>query len=144
MNNLETVWEDDWENSEIPDLLTTIKNKENELKFLEEIRLMEEDGKSLVEELFDEDKRNKRINDNLSLVEPITSCNNPSKVVKKEKPKELIVKQEKKKQEQQEKQKERSQNSKAKKQLSTYLKETFGEADIDEYDEMYGDFEDKF
>lgn len=136
-------WEDDWENTEIPDLIVnlqeTIKNKEREARLLEERKKMEDADLILSEELFDEEKRNKRTNDNLALAEPI-------KFVKatKEKPKELKILQEKKRQEQQEKQKQQSQKQKEKKLQQKRLKDIYGEAELDEYDEMYGDIEDKY
>lgn len=107
-------WKDDWE---IPDLIVTslqnlqdtIKNRERELKLLEERKRMEKDDLALSEELFDEEKRNKRTNNNLALAEPI-------KFVKatKEKPKQLQIEQEKRHQELQEKQKQQSQKQKEK------------------------------
>lgn len=136
-------WEDDWENTEIPDLIInleeTIKNRERELKLLEERKRMEEADLALSEELFDEEKRNKRTNDNLALAEPI-------KFVKatKEKPKQLQIEQEKRRQELQEKQKQQSQKQKEKKKQDKRLKDIYGEAELDEYDEMYGDIEDKY
>jgi len=68
-------WEDNWENTEIPDLIVnlkeTIKNRERELKLLEERKRMEEADLVLTEELFEEEKRNKITNANLALTEPI-------------------------------------------------------------------------
>jgi predicted nucleic acid-binding protein len=66
-------WEDDWENTDIPDLIVTsleetIKNRERELKILEERKRMEEADLALSEELFDEEKRNKRTNESLALL----------------------------------------------------------------------------
>lgn len=136
-------WEDDWENTEIPDLIVnlqdTIKNKERELKLLEERKRMEEADLALSEELFDEEKRNKRTNDNLALAEPIKFVK-----AKKEKPKQLQIEQEKRRQELQEKQKQQSQKQKEKKKQDKRLKDIYGEAELDEYDEMYGDIEDKY
>lgn len=140
-NNCVDDWEDDWENTDIPDLIVNLqdklKNRERELSLIEERKKMEEDDLALSEELFDEEKRNKRTNDTLALVEPV-------KFIKKEKPKELKNLQDKKKQELQEKQKEQSQKQKQKKQQDKRLKDIYGEADIDEFDEMYGDIEDKY
>lgn len=134
-------WEDDWENTEIPDLIVnleeTIKNRERELKMLEERKRVEEADLALSEELFDEEKRNKRTNENLALLEPI-------KFVKKEKPKGLQILQDQKRKEQQIKQKEESKKQKEKKLQQKRLKDIYGEAEYDEYDEMYGDIEDRY
>lgn len=136
-------WEDDWENTEIPDLIVnlqdTIKNRERELKLLEERKRMEEADLALSEELFDEEKRNKRTNDNLALAEPIKFVK-----AKKDKPRQLQIEQDKRRQELQEKQKQQSQKQKEKKKQDKRLKDIYGEAELDEYDEMYGDIEDKY
>lgn len=128
-------WEDDWENTEIPDLIINLqdtnKNRERELKLLEERKLMEEADLALVEDLFDKNKTKNVIVKDL-------------KPVKKEKPKYLQKEHEKKKEEQREKQKQESQKQKEKKKHDKKLKEIYGEAEIDEYDEMYGDIEDKY
>lgn len=64
-------WEDNWENTDIPDLIVnlekTIKNRERES---EERKKMEEAEQTLAEDLFDK-KQNKRIKDNLAPVNPI-------------------------------------------------------------------------
>lgn len=105
----------DWEDTEIPDLIVnlqkTIKNRERQLKLLEERKRMEEADLVLSEELFDEVKRNKRINANLALAEAIKFVK-----AKKEKPKQLQIEQEKRRQELQEKQKQQSQKQKEKKE----------------------------
>lgn len=136
-------WEDDWENTEIPDLIVnlqeTIKNKEREARLLEERKKMEDADLILSEELFDEEKRNKRTNDNLALAEQIKFVK-----AKKDKPKQLQIEQEKRRQELQEKQKQQSQKQKEKKKQDKRLKDIYGEAELDEYDEMYGDIEDKY
>ena len=125
---METDWEDDWENTEIPDLLVSIQNKERELKLLEERKLMEDAELVLAEELFQGEKAEKKVE---SFV--------PVKFVKKEKPKDLQILQEQKRKELQEKQKQQSQKQKEKKQ-----KELFGEAEFDKYDEMYGHIADQY
>jgi hypothetical protein len=139
----EDDWEDDWENTEIPDLIVnlqeTIKNRERQLKLLEEQKMMEEAELVLSEELFDEEKRNKRTNANLALAEPIKFVK-----TKKEKPKQLQIEQEKRRQELQEKQKQQSQKQKEKKKQDKRLKDIYGDAELDEYDEMYGDIEDRY
>ena len=81
---METDWEDDWENIEIPDLCSevSIKNKERELKLLEERKLMEESDLDLAKELFNGEQE--KINETKK-VETFV----PVKFVKKERPKEL-------------------------------------------------------
>ena len=124
---METDWEDDWENT-IPDLLVSIQNKERELKLLEERKLMEDADLALAEELFHGEQEEKK-----------EEAFVPVKLVKKEKPKDLQILQEQKRKELQEKQKQQSQKQKEKKQ-----KELFGEAEFDEYDDMYGHIEDQY
>jgi hypothetical protein len=130
---METDWEDDWENTEIPDLLVSIKNKERELKLLEERKLMEDADLALAEELFHGEQAQKKVE---SFV--------PVKLDKKEKPKSLQMLQEQKRKELQEKQKQQSQKQKEKKQQQKKHKELFGEAEFDEYEEMYGHIEDQY
>ncbi len=116
----EDCWTDDWENVIIPDLLVSVQNKERELKLLEERKLMEDADLALSEELFNDEKDKK-------VFVP----------VKKEKPKDLQILQEQKRKNLQEKQ--QSQKQKEKKH-----KELFGEAEFDEYEEMYGHLEDHY
>lgn len=130
---METDWEDDWENTEIPDLLVSIQNKERELKLLEERKLMEDADLALAEELFHGEQAQKKVE---SFV--------PVKLDKKEKPKSLQMLQEQKRKELQEKQKQQSQKQKEKKQQQKKHKELFGEAEFDEYEEMYGHIEDQY
>jgi hypothetical protein len=135
---METDWEDDWENAVIPDLLVSIQNKERELKILEERKLMEDADLVLAEKLFNGEQEN--INDESKPIELFV----PVKFVKKEKPKDLQILQERKRKELQEKQKQQSQKQKEKKQQQQKYKELYGEAEFDEYDEIYGHIEDKY
>jgi hypothetical protein len=130
---METELEDNWENNEIPDLLVSIQNKERELKLLEERKLMEDADLALAEELFHGEQEEKK-----------EEAFVPVKLVKKEKPKDLQILQEQKRKELQEKQKQQSQKQKEKKQKEKKHKELFGEAEFDEYDEMYGNIEDQY
>jgi|LakMenEpi03Aug12_release.lakeMendotaPanAssembly.Ray.scaffolds.fasta_scaffold1027098_2 hypothetical protein len=130
---METDWEDDWESTEIPDLLISIQNKERELKLLEERKLMEDADLALAEELFNDEQEQKKVE---SFV--------PVKLIKKEKPKDLQILQEQKRKELQEKQKQQSQKQKEKKLQKKKQEELFGEAEFDEYDEMYGHIEDQY
>lgn len=130
---------DDWENMEIQDLIVnlqdTIKNREKELKLLEERKRIEEAELALSEELFYEEKINKRTNDNLALDEPI-------KFIKEKK--ELQIEQEKRHQELQEKKKKQSQKQKEKKKQEKRLKDIYGEVELDEYDDIQCNIEDKY
>jgi hypothetical protein len=133
---METDWEDDWENNEIPDLLISIQNKERELKLLEERKLMEDADLALAEELFHgelEKVDGSKTQESFVPVKPV-----------KEKPKGLQILQEQKKKELQEKQKQQSQKQKEKKQKEKKHRELFGEAEFDEYEEMYGHLEDQY
>jgi hypothetical protein len=134
---METDWEDDWENTEIPDLLVSIQNKERELKLLEERKLMEDADLALAEELFHGELE--KINESKKQESFV-----PVKLDKKEKPKNLQILQEQKRKELQEKQKQQSQKQKEKKQKEKKQKELFGEAEFDEYEEMYGHIEDQY
>lgn len=55
---MKTDLEDDWESIEIPDLLVSIQNKENQMKLLEERKLMEEAEVILNDELFNSQQFN--------------------------------------------------------------------------------------
>lgn len=127
-------WEDDWENTDLLDLQISLKNRERELQLIEERKKMEEADLALAEELFVEQE--KKYNNDLALVEPIKFV--------KEKPKQLQIEQEKRRQELREKQKQQTQLQRDKKKQAKYIRETFGEAELDEYDEMFGDLEDKY
>jgi len=135
-------WDDDWENIEIPDLIVnlqdTIKNRERELKLLEERKMMEDAELVLAEDLFNKNQDKKQCK------KIVIDDLEPVKFIKKDKPKEIKILQEKKRQELQEKQKEQSQKRKAKKMEVQRLKDIYGEADLDEYDERYGNIEDKY
>jgi hypothetical protein len=138
---METDWEDDWENNNIPDLLVSIQNKERELKLIEERKLMEDADLALAEELFNDEQEKKNESKKQELFVPVKPVN--EKPVK-EKPKGLQILQEQKRQELREKQKQQSQKQKEKKQKEKKHKELFGEAEIDEYEEMYGYIEDQY
>lgn len=127
-------WEDDWENTDLLDLQISLKNRERELQLIEERKKMEEADLALAEELFVEQE--KKYNNDLALVEPIKFV--------KEKPKQLQIEKENRRQELREKQKQQTQLQREKKKQAKYIRETFGEAELDEYDEMFGDLEDKY
>jgi hypothetical protein len=133
---METDWEDDWENNNIPDLLVSIQNKERELKLLEERKLMEDADLALAEELFNDEQEKINESKKQELFVPVKPV--------KEKPKDLQILQEQKRKELQEKQKQQSQKQKEKKQKEKKQKELFGEAEFDEYDDMYGHIEDQY
>jgi len=87
---METDWEGDWENTE-PDLLVSIKNKERELKLLEERRMMEDIELALTEELFNPEQENIDKSKHLESFVPVN-------FIKKEKSKKIHILQDKQKQ----------------------------------------------
>lgn len=129
-----TDWEDDWENTEIHDLIVnledTLKNKERELRLLAERKMMEEADLALTEDLFNQNEYK-----NVSL-EPVKFIKN----VKLNHEAKKIPHQNKN----QEYQKQESQRKKAKKLEQKRMKDLYGEAEVDKYDELYGDIEDKY
>lgn len=141
---MDTNLEDDWENTEIPDLLVTLKNKERELKLLEERKLIEEDGNALIEELFDEDKNNKRKANNLSLIEQKKCIKS---VKEKDNKKVSNISHEMKQKKSKILQEERQQQIKflkEQKQQIKRLNEIYGEAEPDEHYEKYKSIIDKY
>lgn len=128
--------EEDWENIEIPDIQINqhekIKNKEREERLLEERRKMEEADLILANDLFGKEtiKNNKNF-------KPIIICKNEKqselKKVIEMRRKNIIEKQKK------ESQKLNELKIKHKKQI-----EIFGEANRDEYEELYGNIENKY
>jgi hypothetical protein len=135
---METEWEDDWENAVISDLLVSIKNKERELKLLEERKLMEDADLILAEKLFNCEQE--IMNDESKSLELFV----PVRFITKENPKDIKILQEKKRKELQEKQKQQSQKQKEKKQLQQKYKEMYGESEFDEYEELYGHIAEKY
>ena len=126
---------DDWETTEIPDLTINIeeftKNKERELKILEQRKMMEEAELVLAEELFCENK-NKLTKDHYK----------PQVINKKTKIDKMLIA--KKIQELEEKQRNASRINKEKKKNDKRLAEIYGEAEPDECYEKYGYLIDKF
>ena len=115
MNN-DNDWEDDWENIEIPDLGQLIKNKERELKLLEERKAMEEADLVLTEELFGKQNMEQK---------------SVPKVEQKSIPKveqKTVSKKEQKRQK--------------KRQEELFGKATL--VDLDEYEEQYGHLEEQY
>ena len=136
VNDVDDV--NDWENTEIPDLTINIeeftKNKERELKILEQRKMMEESDLILAEELFCENK-------NKLTKEPIIYYK-PQVINKKTKIDKILIA--KKIQELEEKQRKASKINKEKKQNDKRLAEIYGEAEPDECYEKYGYLIDKF
>jgi len=131
------LWnDDDWETTEIPDLQVSIKNKERELKLLEERKLVEEADKALTEELFS----GKQHHVDLGLLEPVKICKQPVTKQEKQKKQEAIKRQK----EISEIQKAQSQKKREQKQKEKRHKELYGEAEADEYEEKYGYIEDQY
>jgi hypothetical protein len=131
------TWEyDDWETTELPDLEISIKNKERELKLLEERKLVEDADLVLAEELFSE----KQQHVDLALLEPVKICKQPVTKQEKQKKQEAIKRQK----EITEIQKAQSQKKREQKQKEKRHKELYGEAEADEYEEKYGYIEDQY
>jgi hypothetical protein len=128
-------WEDDdWENMDDLDLQITIKNKERELKLLEERKLVEEADLALTEDLFLSENKPIVKSENIESKDELKKIAKP--IYKKEKPnnqKELV-----------EKQKMLSQQNKKKKQDEKRKRDIFGEASPDEYEEKYSYIEDSY
>lgn len=126
-------WEDDdWETNDVPDLLVSLQNKEDELKKLAERRMVEDADLELSEDLFSENKKSV-LNDF------------PKEQLTKEKEKEKKPSFKNKKNiELQDKQKEKAQQKRLKKQQAQQHKELYGDAELDEYDELYGDIEELY
>ena len=118
--------EDDWENIEIPDLYILIKNKEKEQRLLEERKLVEDADAELTEDLFSGQNINKQKNINLT---PIPT----TQIQVKKKPTEFL---EKRQQELKKKQMEESQKKREKNTNNMRLKEIYGEAEDDIYDDI--------
>ena len=118
--------EDDWENIEIPDLYILIKNKEKEQRLLEERKLVEDADAELTEDLFSRQNINKQKNINLT---PIPT----TQIQLKKKPTEFL---EKRQQELKKTQIEESQKKREKNTNNMRLKEIYGEAEDDIYDDI--------
>ena len=118
--------EDDWENIEIPDLYILIKNKEKEQRLLEERKLVEDADAELTEDLFSGQNINKQKNINLT---PIPT----TQIQVKKKPTEFL---EKRQQELKKTQIEESQKKREKNTNNMRLKEIYGEAEDDIYDDI--------
>lgn len=130
MNDWEEDYElEDWENTIIPDTMVSVENKDREQKLLEDRKKMEEADATLIKEMFTE-----KINNNLKteyFFKPI---------IKREKSKDF----ERRKIELMEKQKQLSQKKREEKVQKMRLIEIYGESEIDNYDEMYGNIADKY
>ena len=123
MNN-DNDWEDDWENIEIPDLGQLIKNKERELKLLEERKAMEEADLVLTEELFGKQNMEQK---SVPKVEQKSIPKVEQKSIPKVEQKTVSKKEQKRQKKRQE--------------------ELFGKAtlvDLDEYEEQYGHLEEQY
>ena len=118
--------EDDWENIEIQDLYILIKNKEKEQRLLEERKLVEDADAELTEDLFSRQNINKQKNINLT---PIPT----TQIQVKKKPTEFL---EKRQQELKKTQIEESQKKREKNTNNMRLKEIYGEAEDDIYDDI--------
>lgn len=127
----EDDYEDDWENAVIPDFISEReRNLEREKKLLEERQKVEEADNNITEELFSGKKTEYNIDE----------INKHVILAKKEKPNGLENRREKLIA----MQKQKSELIKKRKMEQKRLKEIYGEAELDEYDELYGDIQDKY
>jgi len=118
--------DDDWENAIIPDLIS-----DRERILIEERKKVEEADQELSEELFSDRLKAKvesKIDNKCIIVE------------KKEKPKCLENRREKII----ESQKQKSELIKKRKIEQKRMADMYGEAELDEYDELYGSIQDKY
>jgi hypothetical protein len=132
---------DDWENITIPDLLISNENRERERRLIEQRKLVEDADAELAESLFsNEPKEIKEIKEPKEIKETQILCNiGPTK--KKEKPKDLL---QNRQNELREKQIEDTKKKREQKENKLRLKDTYGEAEEDVYDDIYGDIADKY
>jgi hypothetical protein len=135
---------DDWETVDIPNLIVS---NEKEKKILAERKLVEEADALLTEELFLGKKEFKE--DKKEFKEDKKEFKEGKKEDKKEGKKEFkeeidLLEKEKRKKEHVDRQKNEAQRIKKQKEERMRQKELYGEAKIDEYDEQYGDIEDKY
>ena len=125
--------EEDWENIVVPDLLISIENRERERRLIEQRKLVEEADAELAESLFSNDPKEIKVEPPLCDIKPI--------VAKREKPRDLLEKRQK---ELREKQIEEAKKVREQKEHKKRLNETYGEAEVDLYDDMYGDIAEKY
>jgi len=125
--------EEDWENIKIPDLLISIENRERERRLIEQRKLVEEADAELAESLFSNDPKEIKVEPPLCDIKPI--------VTKREKPRDLLEKRQK---ELREKQINEAKKAREQKDHKKRLNETYGEAEVDLYDDMYGDIAEKY
>lgn len=119
-------WIDDLETTEIQYLLVSVKNKEKELKLIEERKMIEDADIALVEDLF-----NKKIS-----IKDIGPVKVESKELKESKEYKNIIGKEI--------QKKTKTKSDRKKKQDKNLQDIYDETELDEYDELYRDIEDKY
>ena len=131
---MEDLEEDDWENMVIPDLLISIENRERERRLIEQRKLIEDADTELAESLFSNDPKEIKVQPTLCNIKPIP-------IAKREKPKDLLEKRQK---ELREKQINNAKKMREQKEHKKRLKETYGEAKSDLYDDIYGDIADKY
>jgi hypothetical protein len=122
--------EEDWENIVVPDLLISIENRERERRLIEQRKLVEEADAELAESLFSNDPK-----------EEPPLCDIKPIVAKMKKPRDLLEKRQK---ELREKQINEAKKAREQKEHKKRLNETYGEAEVDLYDDIYGDIADKY
>lgn len=129
-----SILSEDWDDElNVQDLVETIKNRERELKLLEDRKKMEDDDLVLTESLFNGENGSKIADSKLSVSEPIRFITdlNDSRI------REIKILKTKR-------QKELREREKEKRLRDNRKREIYGEASIDEYDEIYGSIADKY
>jgi hypothetical protein len=128
-------WEEEtWDNIKIPDLHVSMENRERERRLIEQRKLVEDSDAELAEALFSNDPKEIKVQPTLCNIKPIPTA-------KREKPKDLLEKRQKELREKQINEEKKDERTKG---TQKALKETYGEAEADLYDDMYGDIADKY
>ena len=128
-------WEEEtWDNIKIPDLHVSMENRERERRLIEQRKLVEDSDAELAEALFSNDPKEIKVQPTLCNIKPIPTA-------KREKPKDLLDKRQKELREKQINEEKKDERTKG---TQKALKETYGEAEADLYDDMYGDIADKY
>jgi hypothetical protein len=141
----EEDWEEeDWENITIPDLLISNENRERERRLIEQRKLVEDADAELAESLFSnepKDIKDIKVPKEIKEIKETQILCNIGAIEKKEKPKDLL---QNRQNELREKQIEDTKKKREQKENKLRLKDTYGEAEEDVYDDMYGDIANKY
>ena len=141
---MEDLEEEDWENITIPDLLISNENRERERRLIEQRKLVEDADAELAESLFSnepKDIKDIKVPKEIKEIKETQILCNIGAIEKKEKPKDLL---QNRQNELREKQIEDTKKKREQKENKLRLKDTYGEAEEDVYDDMYGDIANKY